>query len=95
MFLEEVALATDLDADKKDDKPKVSLMSIHQSKGLEYPYVYIVGLEENLFPSAMSMNTRSELEEARRLFYVALTRAEKVAYLPYTKTRYRRGKLID
>ena len=80
---------------KKDDKPKVSLMSIHQSKGLEYPYVYIVGLEENLFPSAMSMNTRSELEEERRLFYVALTRAEKVAYLTYTKTRYRWGKLID
>ena len=95
VFLEEVALATDLDADKKDDKPKVSLMSIHQSKGLEYPYVYIVGLEENLFPSAMSMNTRSELEEERRLFYVALTRAEKVAYLSYTKTRYRWGKLID
>ena len=70
-------------------------MSIHQSKGLEYPYVYIVGLEENLFPSAMSMNTRSELEEERRLFYVALTRAEKVAYLTYTKTRYRWGKLID
>ena len=80
VFLEEVALATDLDSDKNDDKPKVSLMSIHQSKGLEYPYVYIVGLEENLFPSAMSMNTRSELEEERRLFYVALTRAEKVAY---------------
>ena len=95
VFLEEVALATDLDADKKDDKPKVSLMSIHQSKGLEYPYVYIVGLEENLFPSAMSMNTRSELEEERRLFYVALTRAEKVAYLTYTKTRYRWRKLID
>tara|TARA_B110000008_G_scaffold148333_1_gene149878 strand:- start:30583 stop:32934 length:2352 start_codon:yes stop_codon:yes gene_type:complete len=95
VFLAEVALATDLDADKKDDKPKVSLMSIHQSKGLEYPYVYIVGLEENLFPSAMSMNTRSELEEERRLFYVALTRAEKVAYLTYTKTRYRWGKLID
>ena len=95
VFLEEVALATDLDSDKKDDKPKVSLMSIHQSKGLEYPYVYIVGLEENLFPSAMSMNTRSELEEERRLFYVALTRAEKVAYLTYTKTRYRWGKLID
>ena len=94
-FLEEVALATDLDSDKKDDKPKVSLMSIHQSKGLEYPYVYIVGLEENLFPSAMSMNTRSELEEERRLFYVALTRAEKAAYLTYTKTRYRWGKLID
>ncbi len=94
-FLEEVALATDLDADKKDDKLRVSLMSIHQSKGLEYPYVYVVGLEENLFPSAMSMNTRSELEEERRLFYVALTRAEKVAYLTYTKTRYRWGKLID
>lgn len=95
VFLQEVALATDLDSDKKDGNPKVSLMSIHQSKGLEYPYVYIVGLEENLFPSAMSMNTRSDLEEERRLFYVALTRAEKVAYLTYTKTRYRWGKLID
>jgi DNA helicase-2/ATP-dependent DNA helicase PcrA len=58
-------------------------------------YVYIVGLEENLFPSAMSMNTRSELEEERRLFYVAITRAEKVAYLTYAQTRYRWGKLID
>ena len=94
-FLEDVALATDFDSESKDDKLRVSLMSIHQSKGLEYPYVYIVGLEENLFPSAMSMNTRSELEEERRLFYVALTRAEKVAYLTYTKTRYRWGKLID
>lgn len=94
-YLEEVALYTDLDDDKKDDKPKVSLMSIHQSKGLEYPYVYIVGLEENLFPSAMSMNTRSELEEERRLFYVALTRAEKQAYLTYAQTRYRWGKLTD
>jgi DNA helicase-2/ATP-dependent DNA helicase PcrA len=70
-------------------------MTIHQSKGLEYLYVYIVGLEENLFPSAMSMNTRSELEEERRLFYVALTRAEKVAYLSYAQTRYRWGKLVD
>ncbi len=94
-FLGEVALATDLDADYKDDKLRVSLMSIHQSKGLEYPYVYIVGLEENLFPSAMSMNTRLELEEERRLFYVALTRAEKMAHLTYTKTRYRWGKLVD
>ncbi|CAI8296170.1 MAG: ATP-dependent DNA helicase PcrA [Flavobacterium sp. SCGC AAA160-P02] len=94
-FLEDVALATDLDSDKKNDTPKVSLMSIHQSKGLEFPYVYIVGLEENLFPSAMSMNTRSELEEERRLFYVALTRAEKVVFLTYTRTRYRWGKLID
>ncbi|PQB06682.1 ATP-dependent DNA helicase [Polaribacter filamentus] len=94
-FLEDVALATDFDANKDDDKPSVSLMTIHQSKGLEYMYVYIVGLEENLFPSAMSMNTRSELEEERRLFYVALTRAEKVAYLTYAQTRYRWGKLVD
>ena len=94
-FLGEVALATDLDADHKDDKLRVSLMSIHQSKGLEYPYIYIVGLEENLFPSAMSMNTRLELEEERRLFYVALNRAEKMAHLTYTKTRYRWGKLVD
>jgi len=94
-FLEDVALATDFDAKKDDAKPSVSLMTIHQSKGLEYLYIYIVGLEENLFPSAMSMNTRSELEEERRLFYVALTRAEKVAYLSYAQTRYRWGKLVD
>ncbi len=94
-FLEDVALATDFDSEKKDDEPRVSLMTIHLAKGLEFPYVYIVGLEENLFPSAMSMNTRSELEEERRLFYVALTRAEKQAYLSYAQTRYRWGKLVD
>lgn len=94
-FLEDVALATDFDKDKKDDKPRISLMTIHLAKGLEFPYVYIVGLEETLFPSAMSMNTRSELEEERRLFYVALTRAEKEAYLSFAETRYRWGKLID
>lgn len=94
-FLEDVALATDFDSEKDNDVPRTALMSIHQSKGLEFPYVYIVGLEENLFPSAMSMNTRSELEEERRLFYVALTRAEKVAYLTYAQTRYRWGKLLD
>mgnify|MGYP001792059346 FL=1 len=66
-------------------------MTIHLAKGLEFPYVYIVGMEEDLFPSAMSMNTRSELEEERRLFYVALTRAEKQAYLTYTLNRYRWG----
>ena len=70
-------------------------MTIHLAKGLEFPYVYIVGLEEDLFPSAMSMNTRSELEEERRLFYVALTRAEKQAYLTYALSRYRWGKLMD
>ncbi|WP_298367000.1 UvrD-helicase domain-containing protein [uncultured Lutibacter sp.] len=94
-FLEDAALASDLDKKSTDDSPKVSLMTIHLAKGLEFPYVYIVGLEENLFPSAMSMNTRSELEEERRLFYVALTRAEKQAYLCYSQNRYRWGKLVD
>jgi len=93
-FLEDVALATDLD-DDKGDSDRVALMTIHLAKGLEFPYVYIVGLEEDLFPSAMSMNTRSELEEERRLFYVALTRAEKQAYLTYALSRYRWGKLVD
>lgn len=93
-FLEDVALATDLDKDTGDDD-RVALMTIHLAKGLEFPYVYIVGMEEDLFPSGMSMNTRDELEEERRLFYVALTRAEKQAYLTYTQNRYRWGKLID
>ena len=93
-FLEDVALATDLDADK-GNPDHVALMTIHLAKGLEFPHVFIVGMEEDLFPSAMSMNTRSELEEERRLFYVALTRAEQQAYLTYTVSRYRWGKLID
>ncbi|WP_204345777.1 ATP-dependent helicase [Psychroserpens algicola] len=93
-FLEDVALATDLDADK-GNPDHVALMTIHLAKGLEFSHVFIVGMEEDLFPSAMSMNTRSELEEERRLFYVALTRAEKQAYLTYTLSRYRWGKLID
>ena len=94
-FLEDVAFATDLDNEEGEDSDKVALMSIHLAKGLEFPYVYIVGLEEDLFPSAMSMNTRDELEEERRLFYVALTRAEKQAYLTYALSRYRWGKLVD
>ena len=93
-FLEDVALATDMDKDTGDDD-RVALMTIHLAKGLEFPYVFIVGMEEDLFPSAMSMNTRSELEEERRLFYVALTRAEHQAYLTYTQNRYRWGKLVD
>lgn len=93
-FLEDVALATDFD-NEKGDSNRVSLMTVHLAKGLEFPYVFIVGMEEDLFPSAMSMNTRSELEEERRLFYVALTRAEKQAYITYTLSRYRWGKLID
>ena len=93
-FLEDVALATDLDKET-DEVDRVALMTIHLAKGLEFPFVYVVGMEEDLFPSAMSMNSRSELEEERRLFYVALTRAEKQAYLTYVVSRYRWGKLID
>jgi len=93
-FLEDVALATDLDNDTGDDD-RVALMTIHLAKGLEFPYVFVVGMEEDLFPSAMSLNTRSELEEERRLFYVALTRAEHQAYLTYAQSRYRWGKLTD
>lgn len=93
-FLEDVSLATDMDKDIGDED-RVALMTIHMAKGLEFPYVYVVGMEEDLFPSAMSMNTRSELEEERRLFYVALTRAETKAYLTYAQTRYRWGKLVD
>ena len=94
-FLEDVALATDFDNDKDPSADKVSLMTIHLAKGLEFPEVFIVGLEEDLFPSAMSLNTRGELEEERRLFYVAITRAKEVAHITYTQSRYRWGKLID
>ena len=93
-FLEDVALATDLDKDTGDDD-RVAMMTIHLSKGLEFSHVFIVGMEEDLFPSAMSMSTRSELEEERRLFYVALTRSENQAYLTYAQSRYRWGKLVD
>lgn len=95
-FLEDVALATDFDNETVDESiPRVSLMTIHLSKGLEFPYVYIVGMEEDLFPSAMNLDSRNGLEEERRLFYVALTRAEKRAFLSYTQSRYRWGKLND
>jgi len=93
-FLENVALATDAD-NEEDDGNKVSLMTVHLAKGLEFPAVFIVGLEENLFPSMMNLNTRQELEEERRLFYVALTRAEKFAQLTYSVSRFRWGKIVD
>lgn len=96
IFMQDIALMTD--ADKKneteEDKNKVVLMTIHAAKGLEFPYVYIVGLEENLFPSQMSLTDRADLEEERRLFYVALTRAEKKVTLTYSTSRYRWGNLI-
>ncbi len=94
-FLEDVALITDLDKNTNNEEPRVSLMTIHLAKGLEFPHVYIVGMEEDLFPSALSSTTRSDLEEERRLFYVALTRGMKKINLSYSKTRYRWGKLND
>ena len=94
-FIEDIALLTDADKDNDENADHVSLMTIHQSKGLEFPHVYIAGLEENLFPSQMSVNSRADLEEERRLFYVAVTRAEKKATLSYAITRYRWGNLID
>lgn len=87
-FMMEVALLTDADQDKGEEKNHVSMMTIHSSKGLEYPHVFIVGLEENLFPSQMALNTRSELEEERRLFYVAVTRAMETCTLSHAGSRY-------
>jgi len=94
-FLENIALSADTQNDKKEDGDQVSLMTIHLSKGLEFPIVHLVGLEENLFPSFMSSSTREELEEERRLFYVALTRAEKQAFLSYAVSRFQWGKITD
>ena len=92
-FLSTVSLSTDFDIEN-EDQDRVSLMTLHLSKGLEFKHVFIVGLEEDLFPSALSYNTRSELEEERRLFYVGITRAKENLYLSYANSRYRWGKLI-
>lgn len=92
-FLQEVSLVTGQDEDKDKDPEKVTMMTIHMAKGLEFKYVYIVGLEEDLFPSQMMLSSRSELEEERRLFYVAITRAQKRLFLSYALTRYRFGRL--
>jgi DNA helicase-2/ATP-dependent DNA helicase PcrA len=96
VFMQDIALMTDADkkTEKEEDRNKVVLMTIHAAKGLEFKYVYIVGLEENLFPSQMSLTSRPDLEEERRLFYVAITRAEKRVTLSYATTRYRWGNLI-
>ena len=93
IFMQDIALLTNDDNDKDPNADTVSLMTIHASKGLEFPVVFIVGLEENLFPSQLSLNSRSELEEERRLFYVAVTRAEKKLFLSYATSRYRWGTL--
>ncbi len=93
-FLIDVALLTDADkSDDPNDNDRVSLMTIHSAKGLEFPYVYIVGMEEELFPNTFSAQSRADLEEERRLFYVALTRAEKRATLSYAMSRYKWGNL--
>lgn len=92
-FLQEVSLLTGQDEDKDQDPDKVTLMTIHMAKGLEFKNVYIVGMEEDLFPSQLMLSSRSELEEERRLFYVAITRAQKKLYLSYALTRYRFGRL--
>ncbi len=94
-FSQDIALLTDVDTKKEDDQPKVTLMTIHLAKGLEFPVVFVVGMEETLFPSMMASQSRSDLEEERRLFYVALTRAEHAAYLTYAHVRFRWGKLVD
>jgi DNA helicase-2/ATP-dependent DNA helicase PcrA len=93
LFMQEVSLLTDQDTGDKNDTDRVSLMTIHQAKGLEFPYVFIAGLEENLFPSFMAINSRADLEEERRLFYVAITRAEKRATISYAESRYKWGQL--
>ena len=93
-FLQQVLLYTSEDKDKDKDANKVSLMTIHAAKGLEFPYVYVVGMEEQLFPSFLAA-TRAELEEERRLFYVAVTRAEKQVTLSYAQTRFNNGQHMD
>ncbi|MDF3076366.1 MAG: UvrD/REP helicase [Sphingobacteriaceae bacterium] len=95
IFMQDVALLTNDDNDKNPDADTVSLMTIHSAKGLEFPHVFVVGLEENLFPSQMSLSSRTELEEERRLFYVAITRAEKKLTLCYATSRYRWGTLTS
>lgn len=92
-FMAEVALYTDADNSDDEDDDRVNMMTIHASKGLEFPYVFIVGLEENLFPSQLSVTSREELEEERRLFYVALTRAMKKVSLSFAQSRYRWGQI--
>ena len=94
-FLQDISLMTDQDKNDNRDEEYISLMTIHMAKGLEFPVVFIVGVEEDLFPSQMMISSREDLEEERRLFYVAITRAMRKLYLTYSKTRYRYGLLKD
>jgi DNA helicase-2/ATP-dependent DNA helicase PcrA len=90
-FMQDIALITDADKGNPDDLDRVTLMSIHAAKGLEFPYVFVVGMEENLFPSIQSLNSRTDLEEERRLFYVAVTRAQQKLTLSYAENRFKWG----
>ena len=90
-FLSEVSLLTDQDSDKEGDGEKVTLMTVHSAKGLEFRNVFVVGMEENLFPSGMAGDSPRAMEEERRLFYVAITRAEEHCFLSFAKTRFRYG----
>lgn len=92
-YMENIALITDMDT-AEQDRDHVSLMTVHGAKGLEFPFVFVAGMEENLFPSMMAMGTRAELEEERRLFYVAVTRAEKQVWISYAETRRRHGSVV-
>ena len=94
-FMQDVALLTDQDKETKDDFNKVTLMTVHAAKGLEFPYVFVIGLEEQLFPSMMSGESQENLEEERRLFYVAITRAEKRLFLSFATSRFKWGQFID
>lgn len=93
-FMLDVALLTDADAKEDEERNHVTMMTIHSSKGLEFEHVYLVGLEENLFPSQLSLNSRTDLEEERRLFYVAVTRAKETCNLSYATSRFQWGNLI-
>lgn len=94
-YIEKIALLTDLDESGKEDNNKVSLMTVHSAKGLEFKHCYIVGMEENMFPSTMTSQTEKDLEEERRLFYVAITRAEETASLSYALSRRKWGQLTS
>ncbi len=94
-YIENIALLTDQDTDNKEDRNRVSLMTIHAAKGLEFPYVFVAGLEEELFPNQYSVSSAKELEEERRLFYVAITRAMKRVFVTYAETRYKWGNLVS
>jgi len=94
-YLENVALLTNQDNEKEEDNDKVTLMTIHSAKGLEFKDIHIVGVEQDMFPSMMSKNSPKELEEERRLFYVAITRAEEYLTISYAKTRMKYGKFIN